>query len=342
MDNQTHKICLLLDSRELGGIESHVLQLADGLKHHNISIKVVFLRHYPGHPLYDQLQQLNIDYQVLKGSAYALWQALRDEPVSLLHTHGYKAGIYGRCVCKLRGIPVVSSYHAGEVPNGKLALYDFLDRYSAGLADLIFAISPQIAQRLPVNADISDNFINTSNIKTSTGQQIAFVGRLSHEKGPDRFLQLSQQFPQQQFHVYGTGALASSLQKSAPSNVTFHGLQHNMSEVWPKIGLLIMPSRFEGLPMAALEAMARGIPLLASRVGALDKLIQPANPCGGWLVTEGDANELTQRFQHWLELSAQARQSIQLNAQKAIHQNFSSSSAIPKLIAHYTRIINNH
>ncbi len=342
MDNQTNKIYLLLDSSELGGIESHVLQLANGLKHHPINIKVVFLRGYPDHPLYDQLQQLDIDYQVLNGSVHALWQTLREEPVSLLHTHGYKAGIYGRCVSKLLAIPVVSSYHAGEIPNGKLALYDWIDRYSAGLADLVFAISPQIAQRLPVKAEISDNFINTSNIKASSGQQIAFVGRLSHEKGPDRFLQLSQQFPQQQFHVYGTGALASSLQKSATDNVTFHGLQHNMSAVWPKIGLLIMPSRFEGLPMAALEAMARGIPLLAKRVGALDKLIQPAKPCGGWLVTEGDVNELTQRFQYWLDLSAPARQSIQLNAQKTIHQNFSSSSAIPKLITHYTQIINKY
>ena len=339
MKQDAQKIWLLLDSRELGGIESHVLQLADGLNQHHKQVTVVFLANYGEHPLRELLRQRGISSVSLDGKAFTLWKVLQQLSPALIHTHGYKAGVYGRIAAKLAGIPSVSTYHAGETPNGKLAIYDWLDRMSAGLASKVFAVSPQIAKRLPVPAEITDNFINTCNINTSAGEQVAFVGRLSHEKAPERFIQLAVKYPEQQFHIYGDGALAPMLKKSAPTNVIFHGLQADMSTVWQKIGLLVMPSRFEGMPMAALEAMARGIPVLASRVGALDQLIGQSNNRCGWLVSAGNANELNQCFKQWLKLLHDDKHKMQLIAQQTIMNRFSSYVAIPKLMQHYRQII---
>lgn len=329
-------IWLLLDSRKPGGIESHVLQLAEGLHNHSEKVTVVFLNHYGDHPLRDALQRLGIRTIDLNGRFITLFNLIRTARPSVLHTHGYKAGIFGRIVARLCRIPVVTTYHAGETPSGMLALYDWLDRQTARLASKVFAVSPQIAQRLPVDSKVIDNFVDTSELDISNGDQIAFVGRLSAEKGPDYFLQLACHFPEYHFHIYGDGPQATELKASAPGNIIFHGQQNDMASIWPDVGLLVMPSRYEGLPMAALEAMARGIPVLASRVGALDQLVDSGS--NGWLVTPGNSNELIKCLQLWLDMSAQQRNRFKQAARQKILRRFSADIAIPQLIANYSQI----
>tara|TARA_B100000809_G_scaffold256324_1_gene296132 strand:- start:7006 stop:8016 length:1011 start_codon:yes stop_codon:yes gene_type:complete len=328
-----HNIWLLLDSSKAGGIETHVLQLANGLRDHGEAPLVVFLTDYGQHPLRDLLQHNGISQITLDGGFTALLKKLRQERPAILHTHGYKAGIFGRLSAWISKIPVISTYHSGEIASGKLAFYDWIDRYSAGLAVQVFAVSPQIAKRLPVKAKVFDNFVNTRDLQNSTGKQIAFVGRVSNEKGPDYFASLAKQLPHLSFHLYGDGPLLPELKKHCPENLYLHGQLDNMDTIWPKIGLLVIPSRYEGLPMAALEAMARGIPVLAYRVGALNKLIK--NNINGWLITSGDFNLLVDHVDNWYEMPTSSKYCLQMSAKRTIENNFSSAIAIPKIIAIY-------
>jgi len=329
-------IWILLDSRNTGGIESHVLQLAEGLGKFREKVCVLFLTHYGDHPLREVLQKRGISSRTLDGRFISLWRALRKRPPSILHTHGYKAGIFGRLAARLSRVPVITTYHAGETPTGRLALYDWIDRHTAMLADNVLAVSPQIAQRLPVAAQLADNFIDTSDLDHSTGEQIAFVGRLSGEKGTDYLPLLANRFPERNFHVYGDGPQALELSNQAPNNLYIHGQQDDMSIIWPRIGLLIMPSRHEGLPMAALEAMARSIPVLASRVGALDKLIDSG--VNGWLVKPGDIDELAGRLQLWLKMGEQQKRCFKLAAREKVIKQFSADIVVPQLISSYRQI----
>ena len=333
MNTDIGKVWLLLDSRQPGGIESHVLQLANGLKLHNREVQVVFLKHHGDHPLRVALHCLEISSLSLDGSPFSLLRAMRKHRPAILHTHGYKAGIYGRLAARLCHTPSISTYHAGEISSGKLAIYDWLDRQSARLASKVFAVSPQIAERLPVRSELADNFVNTSGLSNSDGKQIAFVGRLSHEKGPDYFLQLAKHFPQLAFHFYGDGPMAAELHQTAPSNLHFHGMQNDMSRIWPQVGLLVMPSRHEGLPMSAIEAMARGIPVLANQVGALEQLID--NGRNGWLIPPGEFQPLQQRLEQWLHMPSIERQQLRLAAKIKVEQRFSANIAIPQLLQYY-------
>lgn len=329
-------IYLLLDSRQNGGIESHVLQLSEGLKQFGQDVCVVFLTDYGPHPLREQLANKGINSITLDGSIVTLWRFLKAKPPTVIHTHGYKAGIYGRLVAKVIRIPVVTTYHAGEIPSGKLALFDWLDRVTAILAKKRFAVSPQILGRLPVKAQVFDNFISTDALTDSHGEEIAFVGRISEEKGPDYFVELAKRFPDISFHLYGDGPDMEKIRTTSPNNIYLHGQQNNMAMVWARIGLLVMPSRYEGLPMAALEAMGRGIPVIASNVGALDKVIHHQQ--NGWLVTPGDIEELSLRLTQWLNMSAIRKKVVKNSAKQQINSSFSSKVAIPKLIATYLNV----
>lgn len=331
-----NKIWLLLDSNKAGGIESHVLQLAIGLQQYQKQVEVVFLTNYGQHPMCDALQQQGIRHRSLDGNFNTLYKALKNECPRVLHTHGYKAGILGRLAAWLSHTPSISTYHAGEISTGKLAFYDWLDRISARFADKNFAVSPQIAARLPGHVDVFNNFVNHKNLNVSTGKQIAFVGRVSLEKGPDYFMALATIFPDINFHLYGAGPQLIALKNCALKNLQLHGQQHNMSVVWPKIGLLVIPSRFEGLPMVALEAMARGIPVVAFNVGALNLLIKPS--FNGWLIEPGNLDQLSKYINLWNNYNQQQKSSMSLACINTIKKQFSTTIAIPKLLADYQQI----
>ena len=336
MKIKTNQMWLLLDSSKLGGIESHVFQLAKGLHSLGENIQVIFLNNYGNHPLRNALLENGIPTTSLDGRIGSLRNLMKIERPTIVHTHGYKAGILGRLMSKVYKIPSVSTFHAGEISTGKLGLYQWLDEKSAKLSSHLFAVSPQIASKLPSNTQVFDNFVDTNNINTSNGDQIAFVGRLSKEKGADYFLELAVLFPKLSFHIYGDGPLRQELESSAPSNVIFHGQQDNMSTVWLSIGLLIMPSRNEGLPMAALEAMARGIVVLASNVGALNKVVD--SNINGWLTPSGNISALSDYLSQWIDMDKTTRLQFSKEARSKIEQQFSAQVAIPKLIACYKRL----
>ncbi|WP_072055033.1 glycosyltransferase family 4 protein [Aliivibrio fischeri] len=336
MKNPNDEIWLLLDSRDFGGIESHVLQLAKGLKTFQRSVRVIFLcRYSTTHPLIALLNEANISYRFLEGSFSSLLTYTRHHNPKVIHSHGYKAALYSRLLrisqCSShQKIRFINTYHAGEISQGKLAIYDFVDRWSAPFSHYNFAVSELIKKRIPSKTTVLNNFVNTQNLTQSEGTQIAFVGRLSHEKAPDRFLELANQLSKVQFHFYGSGPMEKDLQNNSPSNLHFHGHQNSMDAIWPHIGLLVICSRYEGLPMVALEAMGRGIPVISTPVGNMSTLI--CNNENGWVV---NPDALPTAIKKWVNLPLIQVQTIQKNAQQTVQHTFSSQAVIPSLLSAY-------
>ncbi len=328
------KIWLVLDSRGFGGIESHVEQLALGLKNAHADVTVVFLNQYGPHPLHRRLVYSNLNCQILDGRISSFWERIKNEKPDIIHTHGYKAGIISRPLARFMNIACVSTYHSGEEKKGVLRLYDFIDRYTAFLAKHVYAVSASILKALPTSsASLSNNFIEKTQHHPTKGEQIAFVGRLCKEKAPERFILLARHFPHLDFHFYGDGPKRAELEKKAPNNVLFHGSQEDMKNIWPKIGLLVIPSRAEGLPMAALEAMGHGICLAAFNIGALNSLIEHGE--NGWILPEGDMQGLVQIVREWRESDTCRRNRLGANAIKTIEARYCAKKILPKWLQEY-------
>jgi glycosyltransferase involved in cell wall biosynthesis len=326
----------LIDSSGVGGAERHVAQVVQALCERGIPAEAVLYRSYPDNPWLRQLEQADVPHRVLGGSLTALVKALARERPAILHTHGYKAGILGRPAALLRGIRVVSTFHTGERSRGKLLLYELADEWTSFAGQRI-SVSKAIHARLPFSSTLIDNFVRVGADPLPLGlpRHIAFVGRLRPEKGPAMFCELARtsNLRDVEWHVYGDGPLREDLESRYGDLVTFHGVVADMSNVWAHIGLLVMPSVFEGLPLAALEALAAGVPILASRVGALPEVV--IEGATGWLFVSGDFEKAREGLEEWSALPEPRQAQMRLACRQHAEKRFSETAQIGKLLDVY-------
>lgn len=340
-------ISLLLDSSGLGGIETHVATLAETLLASGRPVEILFLADHGENPFYKQLEARGLAYSVLTGGFSGVRRHLRQHQCGLLHTHGYKAGIIGRIAARLSWTPVVSTFHAGEKGRFPVNLYQGLDAATSFLGGRI-AVSKPIADRLPFAAMYIPNFIPVPPLAALPERRprIGFVGRLSPEKAPDRFCAMtgSDSPPESlteraDFHVFGDGPMRAELIGYYGSRVIFHGAVTDIAAMWGEIDLVVMPSRAEGLPMAALEAISRGIPVIASDLGGLPDVI--AGGKAGWLIPAGPDKACIeggkQAIANWLGRSLAERAHLSRSAHLHASETFSSAAALPFLFEVYRR-----
>jgi glycosyltransferase involved in cell wall biosynthesis len=304
-----------------------------------VPVEVVFLTDHGPHPMRALLDRAGTAHRTLTGGVRGLVLALRRRRPSLVHTHGYKAGVLGRLAGAVLGIPVVSTYHAGEPGAGRLRLYHGIDRATAFLAHTI-AVSEPILAKLPRRTRVIQNFVALPPQAARPGPRartVAFVGRLSHEKGPDEFCALAEAFPAARFEAYGDGPMRESLAARFAGRVRFRGAVPSMSDHWREIGLLCMPSRHEGLPLAALEAMANGVPVAAYAVGGLPRCIEHGR--SGWLAAPGRRAELVAAVGAWQAQDDDAASAMAEAARATIARDFSREAGVDKVLAVYAQAL---
>jgi glycosyltransferase involved in cell wall biosynthesis len=333
----------LIDSSTVGGAERHIATLADGLRSSGHPVEVVLLADHLAsrglNPWLSQLDDVRLPYRQLDGSFGSLRRALVKERPKLLHTHGYKAGILGRLAARVAGVPVVSTFHSGERGAYPVGAYEFLDDWTSLLGGRI-AVSETIAHRLPFGASVVPSYVKTAPSAPAgpLPRLAGFVGRLSAEKGPETFCRLAAEDIASRpdplaWHVWGDGPLRAELEAKYGRHVTFHGIATRMDDVWPQVGLLVMPSQFEGVPLAALEAAARGIPVLASRVGGLPTVVNQG--VTGWLFEPGSLAAAQAGLQAWRDAAGRDSTVLRRACWAKARDDFSEARWLPDVLAVY-------
>ena len=339
MTTKDINIALLLDSKDYGGIETHVANLAKGLHSSGHTVQIILLNNYGEHPVFESEEFLRSILIKLDGSLTALFTLLKESNIHLVHTHGYKAGIIGRLTCKLAKKSVVSTFHSGEKGNIKLRLYAWIDRITAHSFPCI-CVSEQIKQSANLSADVIENFVvlPTKLFKTTApATQVAFVGRLSYEKGPDVFIRLAKQLPEYDFSIYGSGPMLEDISTAATSNVTLEGHVKSMNSHWSKISLLCITSREEGLPLVAIEALVRGIPVISFDIGGIASVV--INNVNGWLIAPYNEADFLDSIKIGQRLTAKQRRKITSFSYSHIKNNFSTNVVIPKIFNVYSKAL---
>lgn len=144
----------------------------------------------------------------------------------------------------------------------------------------------------PLSKDASDS---------QRSQTVVCIARLSYEKGLDMLLQawhlVHKELPEARLIVAGSGPLQAQLAYMTKAlnlgeSVEFVGVQSNVAAVLHRGSIATLPSRWEGMPNAILEAMACGLPCVATRVSGTEDII--THGINGLLVEPEDYQALTQ------------------------------------------------
>ncbi len=144
---------------------------------------------------------------------------------------------------------------------------------------------------------------------------IGCVGRLSAQKRPDEllavFAHLARSRPRLKLMLVGTGPLESSLRDAVrrqrlSRRVIFTGFQSQVENIIPAMDLHLLVSRREGFGIATIEAMACGVPALATRVPGSEDILQDS--AGGLLLTPGDVDHAVTSIAALLDDSERRRE----------------------------------
>jgi DMSO/TMAO reductase YedYZ molybdopterin-dependent catalytic subunit len=134
----------------------------------------------------------------------------------------------------------------------------------------------------------------------SNAPLVGFVGRLSPEKGPDRFLfaaeRIRQSRPDVHFVMIGDGPMREELEIQIGRG-GFAGclhmveVRHDIETAYPAFDLLLQTSRSEGMPLVVLEAMACGVPVVAVGIGGVAEVVEHGST--GWLVSPAQWEDIS-------------------------------------------------
>ncbi len=291
---------------------------------------------------------------------------IRENEIDLIHTHDFKSDFYG--VLATRGMQVrrVATAHGSTRDSFVKRLYlSFNEKLVYPCFDTIIAVSEDLQPRLeggrlkPEKIRVIQNGLDIGVLDVCGGgfepplprpgnrdhRVFAVIGRLYPDKGHAFFLHafetLSHEFPDITGLIVGDGPERERIQSSIHAlgieeRVFCCGVRKNMRLVYDSIDYLVIPSLTEGLPYVMLEAMACGIPVLATAVGDIPLLI--SDGLTGYLVNPGNVTGLTRRMRD-LIVRPEAAKAMAQEGRRLVNERFSAPSMVGKTQELYLSLI---
>ncbi len=178
-------------------------------------------------------------------------------------------------------------------------------------------------------------------------QDVLFLGRLDANKSPDVLLRASREmlrrFPETRILFGGDGEVEKNKRLAEDlgiaGNCEFHGwvTGEEREALFARAAVYCLPSKNEGLPMSVLEAMARGIPTVATAVGGIPQAIEDG--VNGFLINVDDIEALSERLIALLEDVA-LRETVGVASRNTVLRSFSITQSVNKVIEVYRSCLN--
>jgi glycosyltransferase involved in cell wall biosynthesis len=235
---------------------------------------------------------------------FALVGMLRELRPDIVHTHTAKAGVLGRLASMLAGRKVirVHTFHGhllhGYFSGWKVRLVIAIEKFLAKRTDVLIAVGNKVKDDLlAVGIGKANQYkvfypglkepgtFAKAKVRAGFGMEdgisyIAFVGRLTQIKRPDRLLDVAGEIKSRglkaKFIVAGEGELfASSKERAMKENlpIEFLGWRNDISELFAASDIAILTSDNEGIPLTLIQAAQAGLPIVATEVGSISDIV---------------------------------------------------------------------
>jgi glycosyltransferase involved in cell wall biosynthesis len=218
----------------------------------------------------------------------------RELQPAVVHSHGYRADVVGAAGARMAGVPIVSTVHGFTGGGWKNRMYERVQCRALRGFDAVVSVSMPLAEQLSIAGIPHDRlhvvpnaygartaFAAPDEARHAMGvppgvRHVGWIGRLSREKGADVLIDSLRRLAERDLvvSIVGDGRERRALERLVAANgladiVRFHGSLPDAARVVRAFDVVVLSSRTEGTPMVLLEAMAAGVPVIASRVGGV-------------------------------------------------------------------------
>lgn len=299
-----------------------------------------------------------------------LWRTMKRGGYDIVHTHSSKAGILGRIAARLAGVPVIVHTTHGwgfnsHQPPHIYWLYVWLERLCVRFSRVVIVVgSPNRTEGLSLGIGRPEQYrlirsgieigayrdvkLGKSEARARLGipEQafvIGSVGRLGEQKAPldllTAFVPVAERYPHAHLVFVGDGPHRGPLETAITEagltgRVHLAGLRRDVPELLRAFDVFALASRWEGLPRVFPQAMAAGLPIVATRVDGAPDAITPGE--NGWLVPVGDMAAMST---HLLTLAADPALAARMGeAGRARVDEFSAQRMVDSLAALYAEL----
>lgn len=323
-DRRIH-VLEVIGNASIGGMESYIKNFISNLPSNQFQVTCIC----PNESAFTaSLRELGVeDVFITPIEDDPAWRSIqltcevaRLHQIDVLHAHMPKAHILAGIAGCLIHKPVVAAVHGMNVTSQELGITRAVGSHlitncqEAYTQALAMGVTAERVNLVRNGVDLSfftpgssgDDLRNSIGVPQST-PLVGFVGRLSHEKGPDLFLRAAELVhrmrPDVHFVIIGDGFMRNELKEMASyfqleKQVHFLGWR-NTHEVYPSLDLVAHTSRSDGTSLVLLEAMSCACPTVGIAVGGVREIIE--NDSTGLLAGAGDWEGVGLRIVQLLE-----------------------------------------
>lgn len=302
------KVCFLVGTLGRGGAERQLVYMLHALKKTDeVSLRVLCLT--KGESFEKEIKALGVPLEFVGGSRFRtakLWQivkAIRHEQPDIIQSSHFYTNLYAAVAARLlkkQSIGAIRSNLINELEANGVFGHGHLRAPKFLIANTTFArdraidkgISPDKIFFLPNVVAMSEGYEKNglNHNKGNRPVKLLFVGRFTQEKRPDRFLRVVSEVMNLCSEVkvtaqmLGDGPLLPKMKSLAKElgigarQIDFPGEREDISDFYRNSDILLLTSDWEGTPNVLLEAMGYGIPVIATNVGGVPKIVK--EDCG--------------------------------------------------------------
>ena len=316
--------------------------------------------------------QREVSFRNDSAATSAIRRLIRTRRPDILHTHTSKAGTTGRVAAALSGSArpraVVHTYH-GHVLSGYFSprrerVYRLIERALAPVADRLVAVSDEVRDELvsfgvagrekftviPYGFDL-DRRIDTSTATRAAKREaigvsgdtfvLGWAGRMTAIKRPEDLVQVLALVDDAVLVLAGDGELRGEVESLArrlgvADRVRALGYVEDMGAWYAAFDLFLLVSANEGAPVVAIEALAGGIPVVATAAGGTGTVVDDAET--GYLVPIGDVGALADRVRRLRDDDA-LRARFGAEGARRMRERFSTERMVDDVERLYAQIL---
>ena len=300
----------------VGGMETYVLRLLERLPQDTFRVTCLCVAEGK---LTSQLRDIGCSVHITPITDEPDWQSIllgaslvRADAIDVIHAHLPNAHSLAGILSRLTDTPAIATVHGRYLSMRDFEVHKLMNTHinvvakTAYFQALTLGVPSTKLRFIPNGIDTKifhpapkSNYLHSLIKIPPEAPLVGFIGRLSPEKGPEMFVRVAQlahkRLKNCHFVLMGEGPMRRELQDEIDQHdLTGHihmvGLQRDMTKIYPCLDLVVSTSYSEAMPLVIVEAMASGLPVVATNVGGVVDIVEVGGT--GLLKQPGDTEGL--------------------------------------------------